>query len=332
MTDRPSVLLTRTLPDQVMRFLEDRTDLLVNPEDRPIPRDLLLREVRGRDGLISMLTDRIDAEVLDAAGDRLRVVSNYAVGYDNVDVTACTERGVLATNTPDVLTAATADIAWALILGASRRVVEGDRLVRRGTPWSWAPTFMLGHEVSGATLGVVGFGRIGQAVAARGRAFDMDVLYASRSPRPDLEEALGVRQRHIEPLLAEADVVSVHVPLSDATRHLFGDEQFRAMKPTSIFVNTARGPIVDEAALARALRAGEIFAAGLDVYEREPEVHPELLGLESVVLAPHLGSATIETRTEMGMLAARNLLAAVAGERPAALLNPEAAGPPSESS
>jgi glyoxylate reductase len=327
MTDRPSVLLTRRLPEEVMSFLEERTELIVHPEDRPIPREALLRDAAGREGILSMLTDRIDEEVLDAAGGRLRVVSNYAVGYDNVDVAACTARGVLVTNTPDVLTAATADIAWALILGASRRVVEGDRLIRGRTSWSWAPTFLLGREVSGKVLGVVGFGRIGQAVAARGRAFDMEVVYASRTPRPDLEEATGARRLDLERLTREADIISVHVPLTEDTRHLFDEGRLRAMKPTAVLVNTARGPIVDEAALARALREGAIFAAGLDVYEREPEVHPDLLDVENVVLAPHLGSATVETRTEMGMLAARNLLEAVSGRRPPALLNPEAEKP-----
>ena len=320
---RPRVLVTRALPEEVLAWLRERADVTLHEEDRPIPREDLLAMVAGADGVLSMLTDRIDEVVLDAAGDGLRVVSNYAVGHDNVDVAACTRRGVLATNTPDVLTAATADMAWALILGASRRMVEGDRLVRSGAPWSWSPMFMLGREVSGKVLGVVGFGRIGQAVAARGRAFDMDVRYASRTPREDVERATGARQLPMEELVREADVISLHVPMSEETRHSFGEPQFRAMKETAILVNTARGPVVDEAALARALREGEIFAAGLDVYEREPEVHPDLLGLENVVLAPHLGSATVETRTAMGMLAAENLMAGVEGRRPAALLNPE---------
>lgn len=323
MSERPSVLLTRRLPEEAMAFLEARTEISTNTEDRPIRREELLDGARGRHGIIPMLTDRIDDEVLDAAGDRLRVVSNYAVGYDNVDVDACTRRGVAVTNTPDVLTAATADMAWALALAAARRVVEGDRLTRARTPWSWAPTFMLGREVTGGVLGVIGFGRIGQAVAARGRAFDMDVRYASRTPRPDVEDALGATHRPLDALLGEADLVSVHVPLTPQTRHLFGDDAFRSMKDTAVFVNTARGPVVDEAALARALRGREIFAAGLDVYEEEPRIHPDLLDLDTVVLAPHLGSATVETRTAMGLLAARNLLDVLERRRPAALLNPE---------
>jgi len=320
---KPPVLVTRRLPDEVLEHLGERCDVTLFEEDRPIPRERLLAEAKGKHAILPMLTDRVDAEVLDAAGPDLRVVANYAVGYDNVDVAACTERGVVVTNTPDVLTDATADIAWSLILGASRRVVEGDRLVRAGREWAWAPLFSLGREVTGKTLGVVGFGRIGQAVAARATGFRMRVLYWARSPKPDAETALGAEYRELDALCAEADVLSVHVPLSEETRHLFDRERFRSMKETAIFVNTARGPVVDEAALAEALREGTIFAAGLDVYEREPEVHPDLLGLENVVLAPHLGSATVETRTAMGMLAADNLLAVLEGRRPQTPLNPE---------
>jgi glyoxylate reductase len=320
------VLVTRPLLEQVLRFLEVRCDVTRNREDRPMDRDSLLAEAAGKDGILSMLTDRIDDELLDAAGSQLKVVSNYAVGYDNVDVDACTRRGVLVTNTPDVLTDATADMAWALILGASRRMVEGDRLVRTGQPWSWSPTFMLGREVTGMTLGIVGLGRIGQAVAARAVPFQMRVLYHSRTRRSDAESALGLEYLPFDDLLGEADVISIHVPMSEETRHLFGQPQFRAMKPTAVLVNTARGPIVDEEALAQALSAGELFAAGLDVYEKEPEIHPSLLELENVVLAPHLGSATVETRTAMGMLAAENLVAALSGQPPRAMVNPEAGG------
>jgi glyoxylate reductase len=317
------VLLTRSLDDEVVEWLRERVDLQVYEEDRPIPRRRLLDAIRGKAGLLPLLTDRIDAEVLDAAGPGLRVVANYAVGYDNVNVEECTRRGIVVTNTPDVLTGATADLTWSLILAASRRVAEGDRWVRAGRPWAWAPGFLLGREITGKTLGIVGFGRIGQAVGARTRGFEMKVRYTSRSRREEAERALGAEHRDLDDLLAEADVVSIHCALTDETRHLFDAERFKAMKDTAVLVNTARGPIVDESALADALESGEIFAAGLDVYEQEPAIHPRLLELENVVLAPHLGSATVETRRAMGMLAAENLVAALNGERPQTPVNPE---------
>jgi glyoxylate reductase len=326
MTDRPPVLVTRRLAEEVMRYLDQHCTVTLHDEDRPMPRERLLAEVKGKRGLLPMLTDRVDDELLDAAGADLVVVANYAVGYDNVDVAACTARGVLVTNTPDVLTDATADIAWSLILAASRRLGEGERLIRTGRPWGWAPDFMLGREVTGKTLGVVGLGRIGRAVADRARGFRMRVLYHSRAPKPEAEQALGAEHRDLASLLGEADVVSVHVALSEETRHMFGADEFRRMKPTAVFVNTTRGPVVDEEALAAALRKGEIFAAGLDVYEKEPEVHPDLLRLENVVLVPHLGSATVETRTAMGMLAAENLVAALEGRTPPSAVNPEVLG------
>ena len=316
------ILVTRRLPAEAMAFLEARCDVTLFDEDRPIPRDRLLSEAKGKRGLLPLLTDRIDDEVLSAAGPDLAVVANYAVGYDNIDVAACTRRGIIVTNTPDVLTDTTADLTWSLILAASRRIVEGDRLVRATRPWAWAPEFLLGREVTGKTLGVVGFGRIGRAVAARARGFEMRALYHARREHPEAA-ALGAEHRAFEALLAEADVVSVHIPLTEDTRHRFGEAEFRAMKTTAVFVNTARGPIVDEAALARALRDGEIFAAGLDVYESEPKIHPDLLALDNVVLAPHLGSATVETRTAMGMLAAENLVAVLDGRRPPTPVNAE---------
>jgi glyoxylate reductase len=319
---RPPVLVTRKLADEAMAFVEERCDMTLYPEDRPIPRDRLLKDAAGKQGLLTLLTERVDDELLDAAGPSLRVVSNFAVGYDNVDVEACTRRGILVTNTPDVLTDATADLTWALILAASRRVAEGDRLVRSGRPWAWSPDFMLGRDVSGKTLGLVGYGRIGQAVAARSGPFGMRVVYNSRVPRPDLPG----RHHGFEELLEQADVLSVHVPLNDRTRHMFGAKEFEAMQPTTVFVNTSRGPVVDETALAEALETGEIFAAGLDVYEDEPKVHPRLLALENVVLAPHLGSASVETRIAMAVLAAENLVDALEGREPRAPVNPEAAG------
>lgn len=314
--ERRPVLLTRPLAPDILAFLRSHTDLQVPVEDRPLARSELLTRVEGVAGMLAMLTDRIDEEVLEAAGPSLDVVANHAVGHDNVDLAACARRGIVVTNTPDVLTDATADLTWGLILAASRRIAEGDRLVRAHGPWEWSPTFMLGREVTGKTLGIVGLGRIGEAVARRAKGFSMRLLYHSRRPKPEAEEALGLTYRELDALLSEADIVTVHVPLGDHTRHLFGESEFGSMQRTAIFVNTSRGPVVDEQALADALSAGEIAGAGLDVYEREPEVHPGLLGLENVVLAPHLGSATVETRLAMGMLAARNLVAVLHGEPP----------------
>jgi glyoxylate reductase len=290
-----------------------------------IPRDELLARIGGKHGAITLLTERVDAELLDAAGPQLRIVANYAVGFDNIDVEECTRRGVLATNTPEVLSETTADLAWALLMAAARRIAEGDRFLRSRTPWIWGPEMMLGQDVHDVTLGVVGFGRIGQAVARRARGFRMRVIYFDPyRPPENVERELGAEYRAFDDLLPEADFISIHVALTPETHHLFGAEQFRRMKPTAVLVNTARGPVVDEAALARALRDGELFAAGLDVFEREPEVHPALLELENVVIVPHLGSATVATRDAMGMLAGENLIAALEGRRPPTLLNPEA--------
>jgi glyoxylate reductase len=319
------VLVTRKVPAPVRARLEGRCRLEVWEGDGVMPRAELLDRVAGKAGLLAMLTDRVDGELLDRAGRQLRVVANYAVGHDNLDLDALTARGVLATNTPDVVTEATADLAWALLLAAARRVAEGDRFLRARRPWVWGPEFFLGFEVHGKTLGVVGLGRIGRAVARRAAGFGMPVVYtARRRLAPDREADLGVAWRELDELLAEADFVTVHTGLSPATRHLIGAEQLRRMKATGVLVNTARGPIVDEAALAEALAAGEIGAAGLDVFEREPEVHPGLLELDNVAIVPHLGTATVETREAMGATAAGNLLAALDGRRPPNLLNPGA--------
>jgi glyoxylate reductase len=323
----PAVLVTRGVPERVRRHLAGRCRLEVWEGEGVMPRGELLERVAGKDGLLAMLTDRVDDELLERAGPGLRVVANFAVGFDNLDLEACTARGVLATNTPDVVTEATADLAWALLLAAARRVAEGDRFLRARTPWIWGPEFFLGFEVHGKTLGVVGLGRIGQAVARRASGFGMPVLYtARRRLDPEREAALGVAWRELDQLLAEADFVSIHTGLSPATHHLIGPERLARMKPTAVLVNTARGPIVDEAALAEALRAGQLGAAGLDVFEREPEVHPALLELDNVTIVPHLGTSTLETRVAMGMMAADNLLAALEDRRPPNLLNPEALG------
>jgi glyoxylate reductase len=305
-----------------MDALRERVDVDVYEGEGAIPREELLKRVQGVDGALTLLTEKVDAEFLDSAGPGLKIVANHAVGYDNVDVAEATRRGVPVSNTPEVLTETTADIAWALMLAAARRVPEGDRFLRSRTPWIWGPQMMLGVDVHGKTLGVVGFGRIGQAVARRAAGFGMRVIYSNASG-PRETPGIDVEYREFDDLLGEADFVSINVALNDQTRHLFGEEQFRAMKPTAVLVNTARGPVVDEAALAKALKEGEIFAAGIDVFEKEPEVHPELLAAENAAVVPHLGSATVDTREAMGMLAAENLFAAFEGHRPPTLINPE---------
>jgi glyoxylate reductase len=321
---RPPVLVTRRFPGPAVSRIQASCDVTVWEGPGPMPRPRLLEDLEGKAGALVSGSERVDDEFLTAAGDGLVVVASFGVGYDHVDVEACTARGILVTNTPDVLTEATADLTWALLMAAARRVGEGERFLRRRAPWVWEPDFMLGQEVSGKTLGIVGFGRIGQAVARRARAFSMPVLYHSRT-RADasVEGALGVEYRDLDDLMGEADFVTLHTPLKPSTRHLIDKRRLSLMKPSAILVNASRGPVVDEAALVEALRTGRIWAAGLDVYEREPEVHPGLLELENVVLIPHLGSATVETRTAMASLAAENLLAALEGRRPPCLVNPE---------
>ena len=322
MSDSPSLLVTRELVPNVMEALRTRFEVDVFDGDGAISREDLLKRIQGVDAALTLLTEKVDAEFFDAAGPQLRIVANHAVGFDNVDVSEATRRGVPVSNTPEVLTETTADLAWALLLAAARRIAEGDRFLRSRTPWIWGPQMMMGVDIHGKTLGVVGFGRIGQAVARRASGFGMKVIYSSSSG-PRKVEGIVAEHREFDDLLKEADFVSVNVALNDSTRHLFGDEQFRAMKPTAVLVNTARGPVIDEAALARALKAGEIFAAGIDVFEKEPEVHPELLECENAVIIPHLGSATIDTREAMGMLAAENLFAVFEGRKPPTLINPE---------
>jgi len=313
----PRVHISRRVPERVRAALGSRFDANVREEDAPPAREELLAASAGMDGLLTVPGDRVDAELLDAAGPGLRVVANYAVGTDNVDVEAATGRGVLVTNTPDVLTGATAELTLALLLALVRRVAEGDRLVRSGEPWAIAPTFMLGAGLEGKTIGIVGAGRIGGEVARFARAFGMEVLETGRTERPG-RVSLGE-------LLARSHVVSVHSPLTPETLHLIGREELRAMRRDAVLVNTSRGPVVDEAALVDALRAGEIAGAALDVYEREPEVEPGLRALENVVLVPHLGSATVEAREAMGLLCVDALSAVLLdGRVPANALNPEA--------
>jgi glyoxylate reductase len=309
---RPRVFATRRFPDLVRAELERSFELDVNDSEWPPTREELITRSARSDGLMTMPSDRIDDELLDAAGTQLRVVANFAVGFDNIDVPACTRRGVVVANTPGVLTAATAELTMALLLALVRRVAEGDRLIRRREPWIWAPNMLLGRGLGGLVLGLVGYGRIGQAVGRLGEAFGMRVVYSTRSRGLPLDE-----------LLATADVVSLHLPLSDETRHLIDERALARMKPGAVLVNTSRGPIVDEAALARALAERRLAGAALDVFEREPEVSGELLPLDNVVLVPHVGSATRETREAMGLLCVEALREVLLAHRlPANALEP----------
>ncbi|MFH1833417.1 MAG: D-glycerate dehydrogenase [bacterium] len=324
---RPRLLLTRRIPEPGFSLVHEAFAVRGGGEDRPLDRGELLRNVSGVDAILSLLTELIDGPVMEAAGSRLRVISNMAVGFDNVDVPVATARGILVTNTPGVLTEATADLTWTLILSVARRVVEGDRMVREGRFDRWSPFMLLGRAVAGATLGVVGMGRIGQAVARRASGFDMRVLYTRPSGPLSPEQVPAPARWEFRPgldqLLAEADIVSLHVPLDADTHHLIGARELALMRPGSYLVNTSRGPVVDETALVESLRARHLGGAGLDVYEREPELAAGLAGLSNAVLLPHLGSATVETRGRMAELAARNAIQAVRGEPVEHVVNPE---------
>ena len=313
------MLVTREIPEAGLRPLEvfDVTVL----SEAPPEHDELLEAARGAAGVISTVTERIDGEFMDAAGEGLKVVANLAVGYDNVDVEAANERGVIVTNTPGVLDETTADVAFMLLLAAARRLGESERVLRAGKWEWWGPKLFMGPDVWGKKLGIIGLGRIGQAVARRGKGFDMDILYHNRSRKEEAERELGARYMDLDDLLEVADFVTIHTPLTDETQHLIGSAELEKMKSEAVLVNTSRGPVVDEDALADALAGGRIFAAGLDVYEEEPKVHPKLLELENVVLAPHIGSGSIETRNKMAVLAAENLVAVLRGEQPKTPVN-----------
>jgi glyoxylate reductase len=306
------ILVTREIPEAGLRLLEG-FDVTVLSE-RPPERDELLGAVVGANGILSTVTEKMDAELMDAVGEDLKVIANMAVGYDNIDLGAAKKRGIVVTNTPEVLTETTADTAFMLLLAAARRLGEAERLLRSGGWDAWGPKQLLGPDVWGKKLGLVGLGRIGQAVVRRSLGFGMEVLYYDQYRNESAEEELGARYLALDDLLSESDFISVHTPLTPETRHLIGERELGLMQATAVLVNTSRGPVVDEGALADALAERRIFAAGLDVYEEEPKVHPKLLELENVVLAPHIGSASIETRDKMAMLAAENLRAVLSGE------------------
>ena len=323
---RPVVAVTRRIPEAGLRIVREATDMRLWEQELPPSPEELAKLLHGCDGALTLLTDRIDGDVLDRE-PQLRVISNFAVGFDNVDVPAASERGVAVCNTPGVLTDATADATWSLLMAAARRVVEGVEYVRAGKWKTWGPTLLLGQQVTGATIGIVGFGRIGREVARRARGFNMDVLIFDTYRDEAAERELGVRYMPLDDLLRTSDFVTLHVALTPETRHLIGPREFGLMKRTAVLINAARGPVVDTAALTAALRDGEIFAAGLDVTDPEPlpADHP-LVSLPNCTIVPHTASATVQTRDEMAVLAARNLLAVLEGATPPACVNPEVLG------
>jgi glyoxylate reductase len=325
---RPKVFVSRVIPEEGLARVRDATDATIWDGELPPPREELLKAVEGCDGILTLLTDRVDDELLDRAGPQLKVVSNFAVGFDNIDVPACTRRRIPVGNTPGVLTETTADLAWALLMAAARRLVEGDRYVRDGKWQTWGPMLLMGPDVHGATIGIVGFGRIGQAVARRAKGFGMRIVYhdLQRVPK-QVEAAFDATYMTLEGLLAESDFVSLHTVLSPETKGLINAERLGWMKPTAILVNTSRGPVVDSMALVDALRNGTIAAAALDVTDPEPlpADHP-LVGLDNCLVVPHIASASRATRGKMASMAAANLLAGIRGDRLPTPVNPEVYG------
>lgn len=313
---KPKVLLTHPLLKEAMDYLADQVDLELATEELFLPKAELISKLKDKEGLLCFLTDQVDKEVIDEAPE-LKVIANCAVGVNNIDVSYARRRGILVTNTPEVLTEATADLTLALILATTRRLVEADRFCRQGKFQGWKIDLFLGQELSGKTLGIIGFGRIGRAVARRARAFNLKVIYYDPNPLSrDQEKELGAEFRDLDSLLSESDIVSIHASLTPQSYHLISKERLGLMKKTAVLINVARGPIVDEKALAEALEQGKIWAAGLDVYENEPQIEPKLLQLENVILLPHIGSATYETRRKMCFMAVNNLLQGLRGERP----------------
>lgn len=318
------VYVTRVIPSAGIDLLRQHADVEVNESDEPLSAAELQSRAGECDALVTLLTDHIDAAVLKAGAGTLQIVANVAVGFDNIDLPAATEAGIMVSNTPGVLTETTADFAWALLMAAARRVCEADAFTRAGKFHGWGIMMLLGADVYRKTLGIIGYGRIGHAVARRARGFDMKILYHDPFvPDDEAAATIGAQKTDLDTLLRESDFISIHTPLSPETHHLIGAAQLHAMKSTAFLINTARGPVVDEGALAAALASGEIQGAALDVYEHEPSVPAELLDLDNVILAPHIASASVATRTRMATMAAENVIAAFEGQRPPTLLNDE---------
>lgn len=319
---KPSVYITRTLPIQVSELLKERYEVEMNPEDRALTKQELLAKIEGRDAVL-VVSNVIDEEICQHVKSQCKIFASYGVGYNNIDVDAATKHGIYVSNTPDVVTDATADLAWTLLLSTARRVGECDKFVRSGQK-SWGPMNLIGTQVSGKTLGIIGGGRIGMATAQRGKGFNMNIIYTDVKASSAFETATGGKFVDQETLLKEADFISIHIPLFPSTRHLISMDELKLMKKTTILINTARGPIVNEGDLVEALQRGLIAGAGLDVFEREPELELGLDGIPNVVLTPHVGTSTIDTRIEMGSVCAQNIFAALDGQQPPTCLNPEA--------
>ena len=321
---KQKVYVTREIPDSGLKMIREHFDAEVWPEYGPPPQEVIIEKVGNVDAIVSLLSDKIDAEVFGAAR-KLKIVAQMAVGFDNIDVKLATKIGIHVTNTPEVLTETTADFAWALLMAVARRVVEADRYVRTGK-WkvSWHPSMLLGRDVHGATMGIVGAGRIGSAVAKRAKGFNMKILYYDVVPRPGLEKELGAKNVDLDTLFEESDFITVHVPLTNQTHHMINEEKLRLMKKTAYLINNSRGAVIDETALCRALKEEWIAGAGLDVYEREPtQLNNPLLKFDNVVLAPHISSSSHETRSRMAKMVAENLIAFFEGTTPPNLVNPE---------
>ena len=316
------IFVTRKIPQPGLDLLKKHYTVEVNPFDRALSKTEIMNGVQGKDGLLCLLTDPIDAEVI-AVEPKLKMIASYAVGYDNIDIVAATKRKIPVSNTPDVLTETTAELAWALLFAVSRRIIEADAFTRDGKFTGWAPMLMLGQDVSHKTLGIIGTGRIGTAFALKSKGFDMKILYADKQKNQQLEDELGAKRVTVEILLKESDFVSLHVPLTKETQFLIDEQHLQLMKKTAILINTSRGPIIRETALVKALRQHWIFGAGLDVYEKEPELSEELKTLPNVILLPHVGSATLETRIKMALMAAKNMIAGLNDDVPPNCVNKE---------
>jgi glyoxylate reductase len=321
--DKKKVYITRRIPDEAIELLEEHFHVEINSQDRVLTSEELLEKVKGVDAVLCVITDNINKEVFEAAGSKCQIFANYGVGYNNIDIDAATKSGVIITNTPGVLDDATADLAWTLLMVVSRRIVAADKFTRNGAFQAWDPMMFLGKDITGKTLGLVGAGRIGFNFAKKAKAFNMKILYTGLKHNYKIEKELDAIFVDKETLLKEADFVSLHVPLLPSTTHYMGEKEFSMMKKTSVIVNTSRGAVIDEKALVKALKQGEIWGAGLDVYEHEPEIEPELLDMNNVVIVPHIASATMETRTNMGLIAARNIIKVLMGEKPDNCVNTE---------